>query len=193
MTALTTPNVRRSTFEKIEELSQKLLAKGTIARFADKGEDSKIVARIIERLREAIVCYQVGGYCTQRRVSLTGEQISQQQAIYHQITHLAVTRSRMPLQPILINPFLKSSFDTLLKLREVIHCVTPVTAHAHDRIETFIGEGKAGICHGTVRWTQGRQLARDPARAMGKVVRVSTRNRPQSTTMLNFPQQPRPY
>jgi len=73
MTTSTAPNVRCSTFGKIEELSQKLLAKGTIARFADKGEDSKVVARLIERLREAIVCYQVGDYCTLRRASLTGE------------------------------------------------------------------------------------------------------------------------
>ena len=56
-------NCRYSTFEKIEELSKKLLAKSTIARFVDKGEDSKVVARLIERLREAIVCYQVGDYC----------------------------------------------------------------------------------------------------------------------------------
>ena len=32
-------------------------------RFMDKGEDSKTVARLIERLREAIVCYQVGNHC----------------------------------------------------------------------------------------------------------------------------------
>jgi len=55
---------RCSTFEKIEELSEKLLAKSTVARFVDKGKDSGVVARLIERLREAIVCYQVGGYCT---------------------------------------------------------------------------------------------------------------------------------
>ena len=59
----TTPDRFCSTFKKIEELSQKVLAKSTIARFADKGEDSKIVAKLIERLREAIVCYQVGNYC----------------------------------------------------------------------------------------------------------------------------------
>jgi len=29
----------------------------------DKGEDSKIVARLIELLREAIICYQVGNHC----------------------------------------------------------------------------------------------------------------------------------
>jgi len=101
-------------------MSQKLLAKGTVARFADKGEDSKIVAKLIERLREAIVCYQVGDYRTLRRASLTREQISQQQAIYHQITHLAVMSFRLSPQSMLTNPFLKSSFDTLLKLREVI-------------------------------------------------------------------------
>ena len=58
--APTASNCRCSTFEKIEELSGKLLAKGTVARFADKGRDSNVVAKLIERLREAIVCYQVG-------------------------------------------------------------------------------------------------------------------------------------
>ena len=43
------------------EQSQKLLAKGDIARFADKDEDTKVVAGLVERLREAIVCYQVSG------------------------------------------------------------------------------------------------------------------------------------
>jgi hypothetical protein len=58
MIASTTPSGHYRTFEKIEEISQQLLAKGTIARFIDKGEDSNTVARLIERLREAIVCYQ---------------------------------------------------------------------------------------------------------------------------------------
>ena len=63
-TAPTTPNCRSSTFEKIEQLSGKLLAKGTVARFLDKGGDSNVVAKLIERLREAIVCYQVGDCST---------------------------------------------------------------------------------------------------------------------------------
>lgn len=50
-----------STFETIEELSQKMLAKGDITRFVDKEEDSKTVARLVERLRQAIVCYQASG------------------------------------------------------------------------------------------------------------------------------------
>ena len=62
--APTAPDVRCSAFEKIEELALRLLAKRTIARFADKGGDSKVVASLIERLREAIVCYQVGGHST---------------------------------------------------------------------------------------------------------------------------------
>ena len=61
MTVSTAPNDRCRTFKKIEEVSQKLLAKGTIVRFMDKGEDSNTVARLIERLREAIVCYQASG------------------------------------------------------------------------------------------------------------------------------------
>ena len=63
-TTPTAPDCHCSTFEKIEELSNKLLAKSTVARFVDKGEDSKVVARLIERLREAIVSYQVGNRWT---------------------------------------------------------------------------------------------------------------------------------
>jgi histone H3/H4 len=47
------------TFKQIEEASQKLLAKNPFARFADKGKDSKVVAGLVQRLREAIVRYQV--------------------------------------------------------------------------------------------------------------------------------------
>jgi len=61
--APTSPDRRCSTFQKIEEISQKLLVKSIITRFTDKAEDSKIVARLIERLREAILCYQVGNHC----------------------------------------------------------------------------------------------------------------------------------
>ncbi|KAF9784522.1 hypothetical protein BJ322DRAFT_851153 [Thelephora terrestris] len=60
--------------KQIEEESKNLLAKNAVARFADKEEDSKVVAGHIERLREAIAGYQ----------------ISQQQSIYRQITHLTV-------------------------------------------------------------------------------------------------------
>ena len=55
-------NGHGSTFKQIEELSQKLLAKNAVARFADKGKDSKVVVGLIERLREAIVYYQVSDY-----------------------------------------------------------------------------------------------------------------------------------
>ena len=48
-----------SVLEKIEKRSQELLSKGSAVRFIDKGEDSKEVARLVEQLREAIVCYQV--------------------------------------------------------------------------------------------------------------------------------------
>jgi hypothetical protein len=90
MIASTTPNDRYRTFEKIDEISQKLLAKGTIARFVDKGGDSNTVARLIERLREAIVCYQVSEDHTSVLSTVDTEQISQQQAIYQSITHLTV-------------------------------------------------------------------------------------------------------
>lgn len=55
-----TPNGPSRAFRQIKEESQKLLAKNALTRFADKAQDSSIVARLVERLREAIVSYQVG-------------------------------------------------------------------------------------------------------------------------------------
>jgi len=52
-------NGHRSTFKTIEAWSEKLLAKSGVARMVDKDEDSKVVARLVERLRRAMVCYQV--------------------------------------------------------------------------------------------------------------------------------------
>jgi hypothetical protein len=47
-------------FKQIEDLSEKLSAKGSIPRFVDRGEDSKAVAKLIEGFRETILYYQVG-------------------------------------------------------------------------------------------------------------------------------------
>ena len=44
-----------------------------------------------------------------------------------------------------IDPLLKASFDTLLKLQEVIRYGTLVAALAHDQIEIPGGEGQIGI------------------------------------------------
>ena len=48
-----------STLEDIEKRSQALLEKDVAARFLDKKRDSAEVARLVERLREAITHYQV--------------------------------------------------------------------------------------------------------------------------------------
>ena len=85
---------RRSTFKQVEELSEKLSAKSAFICFVDRGEDSKVVARLIERLREAIVCYQVRYYYHPQSSFFDRDQISQQQAIYRQITHLTVSLRR---------------------------------------------------------------------------------------------------
>ena len=52
-------NDHRSALKEIEKRSQVLLEKGVPARFIDKEDDSKEVARLVERLREAIALYQV--------------------------------------------------------------------------------------------------------------------------------------
>jgi len=85
-------NGLRSALEEIERRSRVLLEKHTAARLLDKGEDSKEVARLIDGLREAITHYQVSenGLLGQVLQRLTRRQISQQQAIYHQVTDLAV-------------------------------------------------------------------------------------------------------
>ena len=57
----------------------------------DKAGDSGEVAKLIERLREAIIHYKVSENCFQRRIRLTAGQLSQQQAIYDRITDLAVS------------------------------------------------------------------------------------------------------
>lgn len=107
--------------EEIEKQSRALLEKGTATRFVDKGEDSKGVARLIERLREAITHYQVGESHFAGRVRLTRRQISQQQAIYDRITNLTVSTLRsVPSHSLMIGPFVKASFNTLLKLHEVM-------------------------------------------------------------------------
>ena len=111
----------RSALEDIEGRSQALLAKGIAARFIDKGEDSKEVARLIKRLREAISHYQVSGnrIIASNTINV-GEEVSQQQAIYDQITNLTVRVPRSALHVArMIDSFAKSSFGLLLKLHEV--------------------------------------------------------------------------
>jgi hypothetical protein len=84
-----------SALGEIEKESRDLLAKGTAARFVDKGADSGEVAKLVERLREAITHYQVSVNCfVTSDISHAGGQISQQQAIYDKITNLTV---RIPL------------------------------------------------------------------------------------------------
>jgi hypothetical protein len=58
--SVSTPNCRPRTFKKIEEESYKMSSKNAFARFADKAQDSNMVASLVEQLREAIISYQVG-------------------------------------------------------------------------------------------------------------------------------------
>ena len=83
-----------STLAEIERRSQELLAKGRLARFVDKARDSGEVAKLIERLREAVIHYQVSENYFQHRIQLTAGQVSQQQAVYDRITDLAVSDFR---------------------------------------------------------------------------------------------------
>ena len=95
LTSPTPVNGLLSTLEEIRRRSRALLEKSIATRFVEKGEDSKEVARLIERLREAITRYQVSGdrLVASGTVQTEG-QISQQQAIYDQITNLTVRTFR---------------------------------------------------------------------------------------------------
>ena len=64
----------------------------------------------------------------------------------------------------MVGPFIKASFDTLLKLHKVIHFDMFVTMFADTRTEVLGGEEQAGFRYGTVesavlrgesRWTPG--------------------------------------
>ena len=49
--------------EEVEKRSRALLEKRAVARLVDKGDDSAEVVRLVERLREAIIHYQVSENC----------------------------------------------------------------------------------------------------------------------------------
>jgi hypothetical protein len=91
LTAPTLANDLRSALQEIEKRSRDLLAKGMAARFVDKDADSREVARLVERLREAVIHYQVNeDYSIVSSIPHAARQISQQQAIYDRITNLTV-------------------------------------------------------------------------------------------------------
>ena len=70
-------NGHHSTLEEIEKRSRVLLRKGVPARFMDKEDNSKEVARLIERLREAIALYQVSeSWIVSPGATYTGGQLS---------------------------------------------------------------------------------------------------------------------
>ena len=82
--------------EEIEKRSQALLEKGKTARFVDKGRDSGEVVKLVERLRDAITRYQVSeDRFVGSNGTYTAGQVSQQQAIYDQITNLTVRTLRL--------------------------------------------------------------------------------------------------
>ena len=70
-----------------------MLPKGKMARFLDKTQDSQAVTKLVEDLRQAILIYQVStiGDLQDRAELNVSEQLSQQQSIENQISHLTVS------------------------------------------------------------------------------------------------------
>ena len=154
-----------SVFGEIEEQSQTLSAKGDIARFADKEEDTKVVAKLVERLQEAIVCYQVHkDYTLASSITDMEEQVSQQQSIYHQVANLTV-RVLGFSRPftLTVGPFVQSSLDTLLKLREVMRFSKPIVIFADTLTEIPCGEEEAARCYGAAESDVGGRRRRQRA------------------------------
>ena len=100
-----------SALEEIEKRSLELLAKGTATGFVDRKGDSREVVVLVERLREAIAHYQVSKNCLVSTSMIhTGGQVSQQQAIYDQITNLTVIIFRVVSILHADNPFFHQVF-----------------------------------------------------------------------------------
>jgi hypothetical protein len=190
---LATPvNGLRSALEEIERRSQALLEKAKGARlidkavlFVDKGKDSGEVVKLVERLRDAIAHYQVSeDWFLASSPTYTAGQVSQQQAIYDQITNLTVRVLRLVfiLYTDAIGSAIKSSFNTLLRLHEVMEISELVPIFADIRTGTYAVEEQAGFRHGTAalvltgrrRWNSGWERAR----ATGEAIRVGIRNHP---------------
>lgn len=54
------PTAYPRSLEDIEKRSKKLLDKGKMTRILDKRQDSGMIAKLVEELRQAILVYQVG-------------------------------------------------------------------------------------------------------------------------------------
>ena len=122
-----------SALQHIENRSHALLGKGTAARLLDKGKDSKEVTKLINGLREAISHYQVSRNwaVASGTATHTRGQISQQQDIYHQVTNLAVSISWCAfVLHVDYQSFTQTSFNTLLKLHEVVRHAKVIAAPA---------------------------------------------------------------
>ncbi|KAF9645142.1 hypothetical protein BDM02DRAFT_3271916 [Thelephora ganbajun] len=112
-----------STLEEIEKRSRELLAKGTVTQFVNKKGDSREVAKLVERLGEAIAHYRASekSFVATSTTHTEGE-MSQQQAIYDQIANLT------------------SSFDTILKLLEKSPVVKTKLDSVMDRLDRLCSE-----------------------------------------------------
>jgi hypothetical protein len=110
----------RSALGEIEKRSRALLAKGMATRFVDKGVDSGEVAKLVERLREAITHYQVSVFFCVEHSSCRETDIATTSNLRenHQTHRKNSSTSQSVVQ--MIDSFGKSSFDMLLNLHEVM-------------------------------------------------------------------------
>ena len=85
-------------------------------------------------------------------MTYTAGQVSQQQAIYEQITNLTVRTLQFVLSiTLMIGPVIKSSFNTLLRIHEVTQISELVAIFADAWTEVDAVEEQAGFRYGTTR------------------------------------------
>ena len=151
--SLTLPTVC-SALEDIERRARQLLAKGTAARFVDKAGDSGEVVRLVERLQEAIIYYQVSGsyfsFATNTTRRRKGVPTTSDLRPNHRPRREDFLISLYPLL-LMVGPFVKSSFDTLLKHREVTRSTKSVTLFTDTGIGVPGDEEQVGVCYSSAR------------------------------------------
>ena len=79
--------VRSSSLEGIEKRSRMLLDKGKVAKILDKKQDSGMIVKLVEELRQAILIYQVGTVENRRSTRVNASRVAVATTVYRQSSH----------------------------------------------------------------------------------------------------------
>ena len=96
-----------------------LLDKGKMAKILDKKQDSGMIVKLVEELRQAILIYQVGTVQNCRSSRVDDFWIVVATTVYRQSGHTVGCKYPPNVFTVQIDGRIKSSFNAFLKLREV--------------------------------------------------------------------------